>query len=162
MICNMCNAYINKQLSYRWQTARCCFVKLLRYCRTFCQTRKVWLPDCENNSKICLLVLTWSTNVTDGQTDRRKNRQIPHDSIDRACIASRGKNASQHLPVYLQQFPCYSNHNSAKKSPFLRTPAFIFCLLWGRPCGNHAKRCIYEKTIQCLRNPSQHVPIYFQ
>jgi len=27
----------NKKLSYRWQTARCCFVKLLRYCRTFCQ-----------------------------------------------------------------------------------------------------------------------------
>ena len=40
-----------------------------------------------------------------------------------------------------------------KKSPFLRTPAFIFCLLWGRPCGNHAKRCINEKTIQCLLNP---------
>ena len=28
---------LNKKLSYRWQTARCCFVKLLRYCRTFCQ-----------------------------------------------------------------------------------------------------------------------------
>ena len=25
----------NKKLSYRWQTARCCFVKLLRYRRTF-------------------------------------------------------------------------------------------------------------------------------
>jgi len=34
----------------------------------------------------CLFVLTWSTNVTDGRTDRL------HDSIDRACIASRGKN----------------------------------------------------------------------
>ena len=47
----------------------------------------------------------------------------------------------------------------AKKSPFLRTQAFIFCLPWGRPCGNHAKRCMNEKTIQCLPNPSQHVPI---
>jgi len=28
---------INEKLSYRWQTARRCFVKLLRYCRTFCQ-----------------------------------------------------------------------------------------------------------------------------
>ena len=34
-----------------------------------------------------------------------------------------------------------------------------FCLPWGRPCGNHAKRCMNEKTIQCLPNPSQHVPI---
>ena len=48
----------------------------------------------------------------------------------------------------------------AKKSSFLRTQAFIFCLPWGRPCGNHAKRCMNEKTIQCLPNPSQHVPIY--
>jgi len=63
--------------------------------------------------------------------------------------------------VYLQQFPSYSNHNW-KKSSFLRTPAFIFCLPWGRPCGNHAKRCMNEKTIQCLPNPSQHVPIYLQ
>ena len=33
-----------------------------------------------------------------------------------------------------------------KKSPFLCTPAFIFCLPWGRPCGNHAKRCMNEKN----------------
>jgi len=47
-----------------------------------------------------------------------------------------------------------------KKSSFLRIPGFIFCLPWGCPCGNHAKRCMNEKTIQCLPNPSQHVPIY--
>ena len=70
-------------------------------------------------------------------------------------------NPSQHVPIYLQQFPSYSNHN-CKKPSFLRTPAFIFCLPWGRPCGNHAKRCINEKTIQCLPNLSQHVPIYLQ
>ena len=63
--------------------------------------------------------------------------------------------------VYLQQFPSYSNHN-CKNSSFLRTPSFIFCLHWGRSCGNHAKRCMNEKTIQCLPNPSQHVPIYLQ
>jgi len=50
----------------------------------------------------------------------------------------------------------------AKKSSFLRTPALIFCLPWGRTCGNHAKRCLNEKTIQCLSNPSQHLPIYLQ
>jgi len=52
------------------------------------KTRMVSLPDGEKISKICLFVLTWSTNVKDGQTDRR----TLHDSIDRACIASRGKN----------------------------------------------------------------------
>ena len=35
------------------------------------KTRMVWLPDGEKILKICLFVLTWSTNVTDGQTDRR-------------------------------------------------------------------------------------------
>ena len=34
------------------------------------KTRMVSLPDGENISKICLFVLTWSTNMTDGQTDR--------------------------------------------------------------------------------------------
>jgi len=63
--------------------------------------------------------------------------------------------------VYLQQFPSYLNHN-CKISSFLRTPAFIFCLQWGRLCGNHSKRCMNEKTIQCLPNPSQHIPIYLQ
>ena len=28
--------------------------------------------------------------------------------------------------------------------------------------GNHAKRCMNEKTIQCLSNPSQHIPIYLE
>jgi len=50
----------------------------------------------------------------------------------------------------------------AKKSSFLRTPAFIFCLPWGRPCGNYVKRRMNEKTIQCLPNPSQHVSIYLE
>jgi len=31
----------------------------------------VWLPDVEKISKICLFVLTWSTNATDGRTDGR-------------------------------------------------------------------------------------------
>jgi len=48
------------------------------------KTRMVSLPDGEKISKTCLFVLTWSTNVTDGRT--------LHDSKDRACIASRGKN----------------------------------------------------------------------
>ena len=35
------------------------------------KTRMVSLPDGENISKICLFILTWSTNVTDGRTDRQ-------------------------------------------------------------------------------------------
>jgi len=50
------------------------------------KTRTVSLPDGGKILKICLFVLMWSTNVTDGQTDGRT------DCIDRACIASRGKN----------------------------------------------------------------------
>jgi len=37
-----------------------------------------------------------------------------------------------------------------------------FCFPWGRPWGNHAKYCMDGKTIKCLPNSSQHVPIYLQ
>jgi len=55
----------------------------------------VGLPDGEKNVKICLFVLTWSTNVTDRQTDT----QIAYTDTawrhrPRLCIASRGKNRS--------------------------------------------------------------------
>jgi len=137
------DSLLHKKLSYRWQTARCCFVKLLRYCRTFCQTRMVWLPDGEQNFQDIFDMIherdRWTDRQADGRTHRHRMNTYIHNTArthrhhfsnpitDRACIASRGKNASQHVPVYLQQFPSYSNRN-CKKSPFLRTPAFIFCL----------------------------------
>jgi len=37
-----------------------------------------------------------------------------------------------------------------------------FCFPWRRPCNYHAIFCMDGKTIQCLPNPSQHVPIYLQ
>jgi len=37
-----------------------------------------------------------------------------------------------------------------------------FCFPWRRPCDNHAICCVDGKTIQCLPNHSQHVPIYLQ
>ena len=67
---------------------------------------------------------------------------------------------SQHVPIYLQQFPSYSNRK-CKKSPFSRTAA-TFLFPWRRPCDYDEKRCMGGKTIQCLPNPSQHVPIYLQ
>ena len=48
------------------------------------KTRIVSLPDGEKNSKICLFVLTWSTNVTDRRTDTAWQQR------PRLCIASRG------------------------------------------------------------------------
>ena len=37
-----------------------------------------------------------------------------------------------------------------------------FCFPWRRPCDYHAICSMDGKTIRCLPNPSQHVPIYIQ
>jgi len=42
----------------------------------------------------------------------------------------------------------------------LRTIKFFVCFPWGRPWGNHAKRCMNGKRIRCLQIVSLHVPIY--
>ena len=55
------------------------------------KTRVVSLPN-GKKVKIRLFVLTECTNVTDTQTHTETDRRTPHDSIGRACIASRGKN----------------------------------------------------------------------
>ena len=70
---------------------------------------------------------------------------------------------SQHVPICLQQFPISSNRK-CKKSPFSRTAAHIFVCPgeWRRPCDYHAICCMDRKTIKCLPNPSQHVPIYLE
>jgi len=68
---------------------------------------------------------------------------------------------SQHVPIYIQQFPSYSNHKCKKIAVFMyRSPQF--CFPWRRPCDYHAICCMDGKTIQCLPNPSRHVPIYLQ
>jgi len=36
-----------------------------------------------------------------------------------------------------------------------------FCFPWRRPCDYHAICCMNGKTMQCLPNPSQHVPVYY-
>jgi len=54
------------------------------------KTRMAWLVDSEKNSKTRLFILAKCTNETDIQTDRH----TPHDGIGRACIASRGENAT--------------------------------------------------------------------
>ena len=70
-------------------------------------------------------------------------------------------NVSQHVPIYLQQFPSYSNRK-CKKYPFSRTAAHIFVFLWRRPSDYHPIFLMDEKRVGCLPNPSQHVPIYLE
>jgi len=68
---------------------------------------------------------------------------------------------SQHVPIYLQQFPINSNRKCKKIAIFMyRSPHF--CFPWRRPCDYHAICCMDGKTIQCLLNALQHVPIYLQ
>jgi len=66
------------------------------------KTRIMSLPDGENISKICLFVLTWSTNVTD--------RQTLHDSKDRAYASHR---AVKKICRY-----CVRNANEFPQSPY--------------------------------------------
>jgi len=51
---------------------------------------------------------------------------------------------------------------SAKKIAVFTYRSPHFCFPWRRPCDYHAICCMDGKTIQCLPNPSQHVPIYIQ
>jgi len=59
-------------------------------------------------------------------------------------------NSSQHVPIYLQQFPSYTMLHSMRKSKN-RYFYHIFCFPWGRPWGNHAKCCMNGKKIRCLQ-----------
>ena len=64
---------------------------------------------------------------TDRQADGRT--QTLHDSIDHTGTASRGKNAWQHVPVYLQQFPSYSNRMKCQQEAqlSLTNRSMLFC-----------------------------------
>jgi len=58
-------------------------------------------------------------------------------------------------------FPSYSNRKCKKIAVFTyHSPHF--CFPWRRPCDYHAMCCMDGKTILCLPNPSQHVPIYLE
>jgi len=64
------------------------------------KTRMVSLPDSEKNFEdICIRF-----DVIH-ERDRRTHRQTLRDSIDRACIASRGKNHIFHVPQPTFLFP---------------------------------------------------------
>jgi len=69
-------------------------------------------------------------------------------------------NPSQHVPIYLQQFPSYSNRK-CQKSLFSRTAAHIFVSPGDAPVII-TKYFAWMERIESLPNPLQHVPIYVQ
>ena len=71
-------------------------------------------------------------------------------------------NILQHVPIYLQQFPSYSNRKCKKISVFAYRSSHFCSPPWRRRCDYHPICYINGKTIQCLWNPSQHVPIYLE
>ena len=56
------------------------------------------------------------------------------------------------IPIYLQQFPSYSNRK-CKKSPFSRTAAHIFVSPWRRPCDYHAVCSMDGKHFNACQTP---------
>jgi len=63
-------------------------------------------------------------------------------------------------PSILNSFPVIRTASAKNRSFHVPQPTFLFP--WRRPCDYHAICCMNGKTIQCLSNPSQHVPIYLQ
>ena len=80
---------------------------------------------------------------------------------ERHCHVCKTPHTHSMYPSMYNSFPVIRT-TIAKNHHFYITRPLFFCLPKGRPCSNHAKRCINEKTIQRLPNPSQHVPIYRQ
>jgi len=64
-------------------------------------------------------------------------------------------------PSIFNSFPVIRTANAKKIAIFTyRSPRF--CFPWRRFCDYDAICCMDGKTIQCLPNASQHVPIYLQ
>jgi len=69
--------------------------------------------------------------------------------------------------LYCIMYPSIFNSFSVNRTEIAKIAVFTyrsphFCFPWRRHCDYHAICCMDGKTIQCLPNPSQHVPIYLQ
>jgi len=63
-------------------------------------------------------------------------------------------------PSIFNSFPVIRTASAKKIAVYTYPPYILFP--WRRPCDYHALCCMDGKTIHCLPNPSQHVPIYLQ
>jgi len=87
-----------------------------------------------------------------------QSRKTLHEWKDNSLLA-KPLEACTHLSSF-NSFPVIRT-TSAKNRRF-HEPQPTFFSPWRRPCNYHARCCMDGKTIQCLPNPSQHVPIYLQ
>jgi len=87
---------------------------------------------------------------------------LKFDDDDDDALAFGRYSAFSVSAVYLQQLVSQLFEPQVQKIAVFtyRSPHFRFP--WRRPCDYHAICCMDGKTIQCLPNPSQHVPIYLQ
>jgi len=92
------------------------------------------------------------------QTDEWTDTAWRH--IPRLCIASRSKITIFTYPSLHFLFVLFALGTQKIVVFTYRSPHF--CFPWRRTCDYHAICCMDGKTIQCLPNPSQHVPIYLQ
>jgi len=88
----------------------------------------------------------------------------PWDNHGKCCMDGKRirclQIVSQHVPIYLQVSQLFEPQVQ-KIAVFTYCSPHV-CFPWRRPCDYDAKCCIDGKTIQCLPNASQHVPIYLQ
>ena len=71
------------------------------------------------------------------------------------CLA-----ACMMYPSIFNSFPVVRIAIAKKNAVFTYRSSPFFA--WRRPCDYHAICCMDGKAIQCLPNPSQHLPIYLQ
>ena len=165
----------NKKRSYRWQTARCRFVKLLRYCRTFLSeyvdkkfTRdynvilylsvfnSFWVIRCLSQC-VSQKISIFTTFLFALVTPLWQSRKTLHKWKDNSVLA-KPLAACTHLSATVSQL---FEPQVPKIAVFTyRSPHF--CFPWRRTCDYHPICCMDGKTIRCLPNLSQHVPIYLQ
>jgi len=91
------------------------------------------------------------------ETPLRLSRNILHGWKDSSMLA-------KHLAACTHLFSTVSQlfEPQMQKIAIFTYRSPHFCFPWRLSCDYHAICCMDGKTIQCLQNPSQHLPIYIQ
>ena len=111
-----------------------------------------WLSQCVS-PKIAIFTTFWFSLETPlWQLRKTLNKWIDNSVLAKplAACTQLSSTVSQLFELREQKIAVFTY-----SSPY-------FCFPWRRPCEYHAMCCMDGKTIQCLPNPSQHVPIYIQ